>query len=183
MLLAIIPNLTQELLIDQVDVRLKEVHLLGRLFALPEKNVAHEYHQLFAEFLKRLSNKTIEVRLVVVECAKECFLENSFGTEASKILSGIKGRLLYFDDKVRMHVVNVICDLENSNPRYVPYEVIKLVAERLRDKKLSVRKDTLQKLVEVDKAYFMKYTESIIAPIEKFEWILSKIIRVCYDKD
>jgi len=183
MLLAVIPNLTQELLTDQVDVRLKAVHLLGRLFALPGQHVAHEYHQLFAEFLKRLSDKTVEVRLAAVECAKECFLANPFGTEASEILSGLKGRLLDFDDKVRMHVVNGICDLANSNPRCVPSEVIKLVAERLRDKKLSVRKDTLQKLVEVYKAYCMKCTEGIIAPSEQFEWIPSKIIRVCYDKD
>lgn len=183
MLLAVIPNLTQELLTDQVDVRLKAVNLLGRLFALPGQHVAHEYHQLFSEFLKRLSDKTVEVRLAAVECAKECFLANPFGTEASEILSGLKGRLLDFDDKVRIHVVNAICDLANSNLKCVPSEVIKLVAERLRDKKLSVRKDTLQKLVEVYKAYCMKCTQGIIAPSEQFEWIPSKIIRVCYDKD
>lgn len=183
MLLPVIPNLTQELLTDQVDVRLKAVHLLGRLFALPGQHVAHEYHQLFAEFLKRLSDKSVEVRLAAVECAKECFLANPFGTEASEILSGLKGRLLDFDDKVRMHVVNAICDLANSNPKCVPSEAIMLVAERLRDKKLSVRKDTLQKLVEVYEAYCMKCTEGIIIPSEQFEWIPSKIIRVCYDKD
>jgi len=78
---------------------------------------------------------------------KRVFFGKPFGTEASEILSGLKGRLLDCDDKVRMHVVNGICDLENSNPRCMPSEVINLVAERLHDKKLSLRKDTLQKLV------------------------------------
>eukprot|EP01018_Ginkgo_biloba_P018620 Gb_23673 [translate_table: standard] len=183
MLLAVIPNLTQELLTDQVDVRLKAVHLLGRLFALPGQHVAQEYRQLFAEFLKRFSDKTVEVRLAAAECAKECFLANPSGTEASEILSGLKGRLLDFDEKVRMQVVNVICDLAKSNPRWLPSEIIKHVAERLRDKKVSVRKDTLQQLVEVYKAYCMKCFEGFIAPDEQFEWIPSKIIRVCYDKD
>ncbi|GLJ40362.1 hypothetical protein SUGI_0830400 [Cryptomeria japonica] len=183
MLLAVIPNLTQELLTDQVDVRLKAVHLLGKLFALHGRHVAQEYHQLFAEFLKRFSDKTVEVRLAAVECAKDCFLANPSGNEASEILSGLQGRLLDFDDKVRIQVVNVICDIAKINPRYVSSEIIKNVAERLRDKKVSVRKDTLQKLVEVYRAYCMKCLEGFITCSEEFEWIPSKIIRICFDKD
>ncbi|KAH9325840.1 hypothetical protein KI387_006018, partial [Taxus chinensis] len=183
MLLAVIPNLTQEVLTDQVEIRLKAVQLLGRLFALPGRHVAQEYHQLFAEFLKRFSDKTVEIRLSAVECAKECFLANPSGNEASEILFGLQGRLLDFDDKVRNQVVNVICDLAKSNPRYVSSEIIKNVAERLRDKKVSVRKYTLRKLVEVYRAYCVKCFEGFIACSEQFEWIPSKIIRVCYDKD
>ncbi|KAL3693856.1 hypothetical protein R1sor_007507 [Riccia sorocarpa] len=55
MLLAVIPSLTRELVTDQIDVRLKAVELLGRLFALPGQHVAQENKQLFSEFLKRFS--------------------------------------------------------------------------------------------------------------------------------
>lgn len=71
---------------DQIDVRLKAVSLLGRLFALPGRHVAQEYRQLFSEFLKRFSDKAIEVRLAVIECAKACLEANPTGPEATDIL-------------------------------------------------------------------------------------------------
>jgi sister-chromatid-cohesion protein PDS5 len=95
MLLAVIPNLTQELLTDQVDVRLKAVQLLGRLFALPGRHVAQEYRLLFSEFLKRFGDKAVEVRIAVVRCAKVCLEANPSGLEASEIL-GVFASLITF---------------------------------------------------------------------------------------
>lgn len=72
---------------DQVDVRIKAVNLLGRLFSVPGHHVANEYRQLFLEFLKRFSDKSVEVRLGAVECAKTCYMVNPSGTEAIEVLS------------------------------------------------------------------------------------------------
>eukprot|EP01018_Ginkgo_biloba_P011272 Gb_28656 [translate_table: standard] len=76
---------------------------------------------------------------------RNAFLAIPNGTEASKILWGLK--------------------------------------ERLRDKQVSMRNDTLRWLVEVDNAYCVTCFEGFIAPDEQFEWIPSKTLRVCYDKD
>lgn len=46
-----------------------------------------------------------------------------------------------------------------------------------------VRKDTLQKLMEVYRTYCTKCFEGSIAMDKEFEWIPSKIVRCCYDKD
>ncbi|CAM6113881.1 unnamed protein product [Calypogeia fissa] len=183
MLLAVIPNLTQELVTDQIDVRLKAVKLLGRLFALPGRHVAKEYRQLFSEFLKRFSDKAVEVRLAVIECAKACLEANPTGPEATDILAGLNDRLLDYDDKVRMAAVKALCDLVNINSKWIPMDMIKAVAERLRDKKFSVREDTLHKLAEVYRNYTTKCNEGLSAVDDQFEWIPSKIVRCCYDKD
>ncbi|KAL2634564.1 hypothetical protein R1flu_006043 [Riccia fluitans] len=183
MLLAVIPNLTRELVTDQIDVRLKAVELLGRLFALPGQHVAQEYKQLFSEFLKRFSDKAVEVRLAVVACAKACLEANPSGPEASDILAGLNDRLLDYDDKVRMSVVTSLCDLVSTSPKWVPKDMIKRVAERLRDKKVPVRKDTLQKLAQVYRTYTTKCKEGSWTMDEQFEWIPSKIVRCAYDKD
>ncbi|XP_004290895.1 PREDICTED: uncharacterized protein LOC101313950 [Fragaria vesca subsp. vesca] len=53
MLFAVIPNLTQELLIDQVGVRIRAVKLIGKLFTLPEYHISRKYEDLFKEYLKR----------------------------------------------------------------------------------------------------------------------------------
>ena len=50
MLLVVIPSLIEELSADQVDVRLKAVNLVGKLFALPEHHVAQKFHDLFWSF-------------------------------------------------------------------------------------------------------------------------------------
>ncbi|CAN5950854.1 unnamed protein product [Sphagnum jensenii] len=183
MLLAVIPNLTQELLTDQVDVRLKAVQLLGRLFALPGRHVAQEYRLLFSEFLKRFGDKAVEVRIAVVRCAKVCLEANPSGLEASEILASLEDRLLDFDDKVRMTVVKAVCDLVNLNLKWVPTHILRKVADRLRDKKVFVRKDTLQKLTEVYKTYCTKCIDGSVTLDKQFEWIPSKIVRCCYDKD
>lgn len=71
---------------DQLDVRLKSVKLLGRLFAMPGHPLPEVFRPLFLEFLKRFTDKDVEVRLSIVEHAKECLLSNPFRHEAADII-------------------------------------------------------------------------------------------------
>ncbi|KAA8538477.1 hypothetical protein F0562_027977 [Nyssa sinensis] len=183
MLFAVIPNLTQELLTDQVDVRIKAINLIGRLFALPGHHIAQEYRHLFIEFLKRFSDKSAEVRLSALLCAKAFYMANPSGTESLEILTALEGRLLDFDDKVRTEAVAVVCDLARSNLKLVPPELISRVIERLRDKKVSVRKKALQKLLEVYREYCTKCSGGTVSLSDHFEQIPCKILMLCYDKD
>ena len=48
----------------------------------------------------------------------------------------MQDRLLDFDDKVRLTVVKAICDLAKTNPKWVPTDMLRKVADRLRDKKV-----------------------------------------------
>ncbi|XP_022768187.1 sister chromatid cohesion protein PDS5 homolog A-like isoform X3 [Durio zibethinus] len=183
MLNAIIPNLTQELMTDQVDVRIKAVNLIGKLLLLPEYRVAQRYRTLFVEFLKRFSDKSSEVRVTSLQCAKACCLANPSGIESLELLTAIKDRLLDFDDKVRMQAVVVACDISRSNLKYTSPELISEVLERLRDKKISVRKKALQKVMEVYRDYCKKCAEGHITICDHFEQIPCKLLMLCYDKD
>ncbi|KAM1022944.1 hypothetical protein COP2_045050 [Malus domestica] len=62
MLLAVIPNLTQELLTDQVDVQLKAVNLIGKLFTLPDHHSAQRYHD--QSLWGRITRTALESRLL-----------------------------------------------------------------------------------------------------------------------
>ncbi|KAK4572844.1 hypothetical protein RGQ29_031022 [Quercus rubra] len=136
MLLAVIPNLTHELLTDQVDVRIKAVNLVGKLFALPKRHVAQHYRDLFLEFLKRFSDKSVEVRVSALQCVKAFYMASPFGTESHEVITALEDRLLDFDDKVRTQAVIVACDLARSNLKFVPPKLISQTSERLRDKKI-----------------------------------------------
>lgn len=183
MLLAVIPNLTRELLTDQVDVRIKAINLIGRLFSLSECHVAHEYRHVFVEFLNRFSDKSAEVRVSALLCAKTLYLTHPSRTESQEVLAALEDRLLDFDDKVRAQAVTVVSDLARSNLKSFPRNLISQAAKRLRDKKVSVRRRALQKLLEVYHDYCTKCSEGIMSLSDNFEEIPCGMLMLCYDKD
>lgn len=71
---------------DELDVRVKAVKLLGRMFA-SQQGVPDVFEQLFVEYVKRFTDKAVEVRLAMVECAKQCLLANPSGPRARQFLS------------------------------------------------------------------------------------------------
>ncbi|XP_073000395.1 sister chromatid cohesion protein PDS5 homolog B isoform X2 [Typha latifolia] len=182
-LFAVIPNMTHELLTDQVDVRLKAVHLIGKLLTLSKLHFGQEYRSVFVEFLKRFSDKSTEVRMAAIECAKACYTALPSGNEAHDILAALEGRLLDFDDKVRTQAVIAVCDLAKSNLTCFPSEVVLHAVERLRDKKVSVRKNVMQNLLELYRDYCDQCAKGIITINDHYEQIPCKILILCFDKD
>ncbi|CAL4960254.1 unnamed protein product [Urochloa decumbens] len=178
-LFAVIPNLTHELLSEQVDIRLEAVHLIGRLLALSNLQFGHENESVFVEFLRRFSDKSAEVRIAAIDSAKACYMDKSSRDEARKILR----RLLDFDEKVRIRAVNTVCDLAKSNLSSFPHEVILLAAERLRDKKASVRKNAMHKLLELYRDYCEKCSKGTATVNTHYEQIPAKLIVLCFDND
>ncbi|PAN27370.1 hypothetical protein PAHAL_5G076300 [Panicum hallii] len=181
-LFAVIPNLTHELLSEQVDIRLEAVHLIGRLLALSNLHFGQENKLVFIEFLRRFSDKSAEVRIAAIDAAKACYMAKSSGDEARDILTSLQGRLLDFDEKVRIRAVNTVCDLAKSNLSSFPHEVILLAAERLRDKKASVRKNVMHKLLELYRDYCGKCSKGTAAVNPHYEQIPAKLI-VCFHND
>ncbi|KAF3451892.1 hypothetical protein FNV43_RR07988 [Rhamnella rubrinervis] len=178
----VVPYLTGELLTDQLDTRLKAVGLVGDLFALPGSAISDAFQPIFSEYLKRLTDRVVAVRMSVLEHVKSCLLSNPLRVEASQIISALCDRLLDFDENVRKQVVAVICDVACHALNSIPHETVKLVAERLRDKSLLVKKYTLERLAEIYRAYCVKRSDVSIE-LDEFEWIPGKILRCFYDKD
>ncbi|PON57633.1 Coatomer beta subunit [Parasponia andersonii] len=181
-LTGVAPYLTGELLTDQLDTRLKAVGLVGDLFALPGSSISEAFQPIFSEFLKRLTDRVVTVRMSVLEHVKSCLLSNTSKDDASQIISALCDRLLDFDEKVRKQVVAVLCDVACNALSSVPLETVKLVAERLRDKSLLVKKYTLERLAEIYRVFCLKSADGSITSNE-FDWIPGKILRCFYDKD
>ncbi|KAK1293098.1 hypothetical protein QJS10_CPB17g00422 [Acorus calamus] len=154
-LTGVIPYITGELLADQLDVRLKAVNILGDLFALPGHNISEAFQPLFSEFLKRLADRVVEVRVSMIEHVKKCLMKQ---------------------------VVAAVCDLIAHSLKSIPAETAMLVAERLRDKSLLVKKYTMERLAELYKlSCSSSSNDSVIA--SELGWMPGKILRCFYDKD
>ncbi|XP_057497831.1 sister chromatid cohesion protein PDS5 homolog A-like isoform X1 [Actinidia eriantha] len=178
----VVPYLTGELLTDQLDTRLKAVRLVGDLFALPESAISETFQPIFLEFLKRLTDRVVEVRMSVLERAKICLLSNPVRSEAPQIISALCDRLLDYDENVRQHVVAVVCDVACHALASVTVETVKLVAERLRDKSLLVKRYTMERLAEIYRHFCLSHSVGS-TKTNDFDWIPGKILRCFYDKD
>ncbi|XP_009128992.1 sister chromatid cohesion protein PDS5 homolog A isoform X1 [Brassica rapa] len=176
------PYLTGELLADELETRLKVVGLVGELFSLPGRAISEEFSSVFVEFLKRLTDRVVEVRMLILDHIKKCLLSDPSRAEASQIISALSERLLDYDENIRKQVVAVICDVAVSALTSIPVDTIKLVAERLRDKAILVKTYTMERLTELYRVYCLRCTEGKVGTGD-FEWIPGKFLRCLYDKD
>ncbi|CAL9087272.1 unnamed protein product [Musa acuminata var. zebrina] len=181
-LTGIIPYITGELLTDKLDIRLKAVHLLGDLFSLAEVPISEAFHPVFLEFLKRLTDRVVEVRLSVIEHLKNCLISDPSHPEALQIIKALSDRVLDYDEDVRKKVVAAVYDVACQSLNVIPPETASLVAERIRDKSLTVKKYTLERLVDLHRLYCLKSSDGSIH-IEDYKWIPGKILRCLYDRD
>ncbi|CAN1235728.1 Sister chromatid cohesion protein PDS5 homolog B [Linum perenne] len=180
MLLNVIPYLTEELRTDQVDIRLKAVKLLGKLLALRGDYFAQQHHDLLVEFKNRFSDKSSDIRRSALQCAKACYIANPQGKVSEEILAAFQGRLLGLNEDVRTQAVASICDLASANMKLFPPGLILSATERLRDKKLSVRKKVLMELMKLYRDYCSKCSECHMAITDHFEQIPTKVLMLCY---
>ncbi|KAJ8766127.1 hypothetical protein K2173_021644 [Erythroxylum novogranatense] len=173
-LLTVIPKLIQELQTDQVDVRIKAVKLVGKLFALPEQ---HLDSVLFSVS-----------KIVTWPIPVEKNLLNFY-------IVGVEGRLLDFDDKVRTQAVVAVRDLAISNLKFFPSESYQKPLKDFgirrffflrnfwfRYTAISVRKKTLKKLIELYQDYCRRCFGGHMS-INHLEQIPCKVLMLCFDKD
>ncbi|KAK7373149.1 hypothetical protein VNO80_06547 [Phaseolus coccineus] len=182
MLHSVIPSLIKELSADEVDVRIKAVNLVGKLFALQHR-VAQKYRDLFVEFLKRFSDKSVDVRISALLCAKVFYLANPYNsTESREIMTSVEDRLLDSDEQVRKQAVFVACDIFSSNLKLVSSKLLSQATERLRDiKACAVEFCLLSEGKNRDNIEFLIICSMKVS--NHFEEIPCKIMMLCYDKD
>ncbi|KAL3643305.1 hypothetical protein CASFOL_014120 [Castilleja foliolosa] len=178
----VIPHITGELLSEQLDIRLKAVGLVGDLFTLPGSTISETFQPVFSEFLIRLTDRVVKVRMAVLEHVKTCLLANPSRTEAPQIISALCDRLLDCDESVRKQVVSVICDIACHAPTSIQVETIKLVSERLQDKSILVKRYTMERLADIHRISCTSHSEGSTEN-GAYSWIVGKILRCFCDKD
>ncbi|KVI01136.1 Armadillo-like helical, partial [Cynara cardunculus var. scolymus] len=181
-LAGIVPYLIGELLTDKIDLRLKAVKLVGDLFSIPGSSIPETFQPIFFEFLKRLTDRVVEVRMLVLEHVKLCMLSNPSRSEAPQLIAALCDRLLDYDESIRQKVVAVVSDIACHELSSISAETIKLVAERLRDRSLPVKKYTMERLSDIYRTCCLKHMASL--PLnDDYDWIPGRLLRCFYDKD
>ncbi|GAB4821978.1 hypothetical protein N2152v2_009024 [Parachlorella kessleri] len=133
-LLPVLPHLGPELQVESESNRLAAVDLLGKLFSQPGRSsILQEYAELLQDLLKRLHDQKVDVRL-----------------------KGVVDRLMDIDDKVRITAAGVFCEVAAAHPALSTPALLEPVLERLRDRKVAVRREVASQILELARAWCIK---------------------------
>lgn len=148
LLLHVLPTVCLQLQVDEVATRAEAVALLGRLFASSHADYGHAYVATFRDFLGRFRDASKEIRLQMVQVGAIVWQRKP---ELSALLEPeFIGRLSDPDADVRRLVVNEVCDLAvSAGIARASDECLRQVGERVKDKKVVLRKETMTGLSQV----------------------------------
>ena len=98
---SIIPNLTQELMLELSNVWLSVVNILGCIFALSSHALAYDFQPLLSKYLEMYRKFYRDSTIMDVKYVNECILSNPFRFESSLITTTFSDWLL--DSKKAIH--------------------------------------------------------------------------------
>ncbi|CAI5983561.1 unnamed protein product [Closterium sp. NIES-65] len=208
---------------EDPEVRLRAVSLVGKLLMVDAATLQHHYRQLFAEFLRRSNDKSVDVRVKLVNLLESFLLPAAGSTSGAAAGAGSAGggggtagaaagaggnalvalyfnkapgvagavagaggagavgagvgagvgvggravdmseirnmlleRLLDVEERVRQAAVKALCSVFARSPKLLPVADLRAVADRLRDKKVPVRRSTLPEIARVYREHCLR---------------------------
>ncbi|GLE05586.1 hypothetical protein PINS_up014618 [Pythium insidiosum] len=157
LLLYVLPNVCMQLQVDEVATRSEAIALMGRLFASSHADFGHDYMKNFRDFLGRFRDVSKEIRLQMVQVGAIIWQRKpELGAAIEKEFIQ---RLSDPEWEVRRLVVNEVCDLAANNIDVVGEVCLRQVGERMKDKKVILRKETMTGLSQVYAAHVSSYWE------------------------
>ncbi|KAG2124196.1 armadillo-type protein [Suillus clintonianus] len=175
---SVIPQLEEELRVEEVQVRLIATQALGEMFS--EKGGAElvkKYPTTWNVWLMRKNDKAAAVRLKLVESAKGLLVNLHDHRETVDELMRLK--LLDPDEKVRAAVCKVYSQLDYETVlHYVSEDQLRSIAGRGMDKKNSVRVEALNSLGKLYSTAYSEIENNDPAAIRHFSWIPNEILHI-----
>ncbi|CAI5738501.1 unnamed protein product [Hyaloperonospora brassicae] len=193
LLLYVLPNVCLQLQVDEVATRSGAVALMGKLFASPHTDFGHQYMKNFREFLGRFRDASKEIRMQMIQV---CVTIWECKTDLASLLEKeFISRLSDPEWEVRQLVVHELCDFAANCLEMISEECLRAVGERMKDKKVILRKETMTGLSQVYSAHISSYWEAneaaekkllslnhrniSAADVKKLGWIPDYVLK-CY---
>ncbi|KAI6134781.1 armadillo-type protein [Pisolithus croceorrhizus] len=175
---SVIPQLEEELRVEEVQVRLIVTQTLGEMFGdKGGSDLIRKYPSTWSVWLMRKGDKAALVRLKLVESARGLVLNLP---EHRETIEGVlRLKLLDPDDKVRAAVCKVYSQIDYETAlHHVSTSQLRAVAGRGMDKKHTVRVEALN---AIGKLYALAYPEienGDPSAIEHFSWIPNQVFHI-----
>ncbi|KAJ6486929.1 armadillo-type protein [Mycena sanguinolenta] len=176
----VIPQLEEELHVEDLSLRLLVTQVLGEMFAADKGagvELMRQHPSTWNTWLKRKNDKSPQVRLKFVEATRALLASPAELRDA--VEEALSAKLLDPDDKVRAAVCRVYGGLDYEMAlHHVKSEQLRAVAERAVDKKHSVRVEALQALGKLYSLAYPEIENKDTAAILQFAWIPNQLFQM-----
>lgn len=186
LLLNVIPQLEEELRIEDVQLRVLATKVLGQMFgekpsatAAESSDLARRYLSTWRAWLGRANDKSPSLRVIWVESTKSILVNHP---ELRHDLTPILERkLLEPDERVRAATAKMLGSLDYETAlHHVDKSVLLTVADRCKDKKTLVRKESLEAIGKLFDMAFSEIDNNDPAAIQQFAWIPQELFKCLY---
>ncbi|KAF8434558.1 cohesin-associated protein Pds5 [Boletus edulis BED1] len=181
---SVIPQLEEELRVDQVQVRLIVTHALGEMFAdKGGSDLIRKYPTTWNVWLMRKNDKAAAVRLKLVESARGLLLNLPEHRETTALtrsrIEMLQLKLLDPDEKVRAAVCKVYSQLDYETAFHSVSEAqLRAVAGRGMDKKHAVRVEAMNALGKLYSLAYPEIENGDAIAASHFAWIPNEVLHI-----
>ncbi|KAG6836734.1 hypothetical protein H0H93_004140 [Arthromyces matolae] len=174
---SVIPQLEEELRVEEVSIRLIATQVLGEMFGdKGGAELVNKYPATWSVWLQRRSDKASSVRLKFVEASRGLIV-NLFEQRAV-IEDGLRQKLLDPDEKVRAATCKLYGQLDYETAlHHVSEELLRELGERGTDKKHSVRVEAMTSLGKLYSFAYPEIENNEPLAIQQFAWIPNAILQ------
>lgn len=162
--LPVMPHIEPSLQVESEERRLEAVDLLGRLLTQAgAAGLLSDHPHLPGALLRRLGDKSPDVRRrVLAVCAP---LAGSWGTEEGRraVANAVATRLQDPDERLRAAAAAALCAIAAEHPSAVRARHFEALVNRLRDRRLPVRKEVAGQVARLVRAWCLRLEEAAAA--------------------
>ncbi|KAJ3207768.1 hypothetical protein HDU82_003319 [Entophlyctis luteolus] len=177
-LLNVIPLFEDQLKCEDEKVREMATDVLGKIFVDSGSRVAIVYPVIWRVWLDRRNDKSSSVRILWVQFCSDVFRHHP--ELCGDIIDSVTQKFLDPDDKVRLALVKVMGSLDAISLANVPKDLLLLLSERCKDKKMIVRAEAISALSGLFKLSYADIVSDENGASEKFGWIPGCILELLY---
>ncbi|EEB09310.1 cohesin-associated protein Pds5 [Schizosaccharomyces japonicus yFS275] len=182
-LLNVVPQLENELLAEHSSIRLLAVETVRLMIKI--HTLWSDYPQVWNAFLGRVNDKLVEIRTACTQGLINAALNPLASQDIIQLIMQLyEVKLADTDERVRVSAIEALGSLPYETLRLtVPVHALKLSADRLRDRKYSVRTKAIQTLSALYNASFAEQISGDDFSRQACSWIPSSLLNVFYVND
>ncbi|KII91267.1 hypothetical protein PLICRDRAFT_105332 [Plicaturopsis crispa FD-325 SS-3] len=175
---SVIPQLEEELRVEDVQLRTIATQVLGEMFSdKGGADLVRKYPTTWTVWLMRRNDKSAAIRLRFVEATKGLLV--NLPEHRDIIEDSLQSKLLDPDEKVRAAVCRVYAEVDYETAlHHVSEKQLRLVAGRGLDKKNLVRYEALNSLGRLYSLAYPEIENGDPAAIAQFSWIPNEILHM-----
>ncbi|KAG4304091.1 hypothetical protein PORY_002455 [Pneumocystis oryctolagi] len=183
----IMPQLEQELMVENVMFRLLSTSTISEILSIKEQKVdfVKEYPSLWKSWLSRGNDKSSAIRIKWLEGLFNILTNFSYPAEVVAIaIEGILTKHVDIDEKVRMTVCKMLGSLDyHVVLERVPSSILEALSDRCKDRKQIVRVEAMHCLGKLYNMAYDDISKDMNVTVEWFSLIPSRILHTIYIND